>query len=95
MQAVGLSMALAPSSPALLCAKSEYRRELETDIEPFKGSLLGLFLHRGRHEHRLRSRLRQPLLIAAVVVGFLLLKAAVLGRCARRCRFRSRSARSS
>jgi glutathione-regulated potassium-efflux system ancillary protein KefC len=40
---VGLSMALGAFLAGVLLADSEYRRELETDIEPFKGLLLGLF----------------------------------------------------
>jgi glutathione-regulated potassium-efflux system ancillary protein KefC len=40
---VGLSMALGAFLAGVLLAESEYRRELETDIEPFKGLLLGLF----------------------------------------------------
>ena len=43
MQSVGLSMALGAFLAGVLLAESEYRRELETDIEPFKGLLLGLF----------------------------------------------------
>ena len=43
MHAVGLSMALGAFLAGVLLAESEYRRELETDIEPFKGLLLGLF----------------------------------------------------
>ena len=43
MNAVGLSMALGAFLAGVLLAESEYRRELETDIEPFKGLLLGLF----------------------------------------------------
>src|SRR6478735_5921559 len=43
MQFVGLSMALGSFLAGVLLAESEYRRELETDIEPFKGLLLGLF----------------------------------------------------
>jgi glutathione-regulated potassium-efflux system ancillary protein KefC len=65
MQAVGLSMALGAFLAGVLLAESEYRRELETDIEPFKVVLA------------------QPLLIAGVVAGFLLLKAAVLWGMAR------------
>ena len=43
MLSVGLSMALGAFLAGVLLADSEYRRELETDIEPFKGLLLGLF----------------------------------------------------
>ncbi len=43
MESVGLSMALGAFLAGVLLAESEYRRELETDLEPFKGLLLGLF----------------------------------------------------
>jgi monovalent cation:proton antiporter-2 (CPA2) family protein len=43
MQQVGLSMALGVFLAGVLLADSEYRHELEADIEPFKGLLLGLF----------------------------------------------------
>lgn len=43
MQSVGLSMALGSFLVGVLLSDSEYRHELETDIEPFKGLLLGLF----------------------------------------------------
>ncbi|HEY9026293.1 MAG TPA: monovalent cation:proton antiporter-2 (CPA2) family protein, partial [Burkholderiaceae bacterium] len=84
MQAVGLSMALGAFLAGVLLAESEYRRELETDIEPFKGLLLGLFFIAVGMSIDFAVVLRSPFVIAAVVVGFLLLKAAVLwamGRC--------------
>ena len=43
MESVGLSMALGAFLAGVLLADSEYRHELELDIEPFKGLLLGLF----------------------------------------------------
>jgi len=43
MQQVGLSPALGTFLAGVVLADSEYRHELETDIEPFKGLLLGLF----------------------------------------------------
>ena len=43
MQKVGLSPALGAFLAGVLLADSEFRHELETDIEPFKGLLLGLF----------------------------------------------------
>ena len=43
MDALGLSMALGTFIAGILLAESEYRHELETAIEPFKGLLLGLF----------------------------------------------------
>jgi glutathione-regulated potassium-efflux system ancillary protein KefC len=78
MQAVGLSMALGAFLAGVLLAESEYRRELETDIEPFKGLLLGLFFIAVGMSIDFAVVLAQPVIIAAIVVGFLLLKAAVL-----------------
>lgn len=43
MDALGLSMALGTCIAGVLLAESEYRHELETAIDPFKGLLLGLF----------------------------------------------------
>jgi glutathione-regulated potassium-efflux system ancillary protein KefC len=78
MQAVGLSMALGAFLAGVLLAESEYRRELETDIEPFKGLLLGLFFIAVGMNIDFQVVLDRPLLIAAVVVAFLVIKAAVL-----------------
>src|SRR6478672_11241914 len=78
MNAVGLSMALGAFLAGVLLAESEYRRELETDIEPFKGLLLGLFFIAVGMTIDFAVVFAQPLLVAATVVGFLLLKAGVL-----------------
>ena len=78
MQMVGLSMALGAFLAGVLLAESEYRRELETDIEPFKGLLLGLFFIAVGMSIDFAVVAARPLLIAGVVLGFLLLKAAVL-----------------
>ncbi len=78
MQTVGLSMALGAFLAGVLLAESEYRRELETDIEPFKGLLLGLFFIAVGMTIDFAVVLQRPGVIAAVVLGFLFLKAAVL-----------------
>ena len=65
MQAVGLSMALGAFLAGVLLAESEYRHELETDIEPFKGLLLGLFFIAVGMSIDFAVVLAQPLLIAA------------------------------
>jgi glutathione-regulated potassium-efflux system ancillary protein KefC len=83
MEAVGLSAALGTFLAGVLLAESEYRRELETDIEPFKGLLLGLFFIAVGMTIDFAVVLAQPLLVAATVLGFLLLKAAVLWAMAR------------
>ena len=43
MNAMGLSMSLGAFLAGVLLADSEFRHELEADVEPFKGLLLGLF----------------------------------------------------
>lgn len=78
MQTVGLSMALGAFLAGVLLAESEYRRELETDIEPFKGLLLGLFFIAVGMSIDFAVVLAQPLLIAGIVLGFLLVKGLVL-----------------
>ena len=83
MQKVGLSMALGAFLAGVLLAESEYRRALETDIEPFKGLLLGLFFIAVGMSIDFAVVMAHPGLMAAVVAGFLLVKAAVLWGLAR------------
>ncbi len=83
MQSVGLSMALGAFLAGVLLAESEYRRELETDLEPFKGLLLGLFFIAVGMSIDFAVVMAHPLVIAGVVLGFLLLKALVLWLMAR------------
>lgn len=78
MHSVGLSMALGAFLAGVLLAESEYRRELETDIEPFKGLLLGLFFIAIGMTIDFAVVVRQPLLVAGIVIGFLVVKALVL-----------------
>ena len=83
MQVVGLSMALGAFLAGVLLAESEYRRELETDIEPFKGLLLGLFFIAVGMSIDFGVLLRQPLAMAALVLGFLAIKGVVVWLLAR------------
>ena len=83
MQLVGLSMALGAFLAGVLLAESEYRRELETDIEPFKGLLLGLFFIAVGMSIDFAVLLDAPLRMAAIVLGFLLVKAVVIYTLAR------------
>jgi glutathione-regulated potassium-efflux system ancillary protein KefC len=83
MQSVGLSMALGAFLAGVLLAESEYRRELETDIEPFKGLLLGLFFIAVGMSIDFGAVLAHPGVVAATVAAFLVLKAGVLWLMAR------------
>jgi len=69
----GLSMALGAFLAGVLLAGSEYRHELEADIAPFKGLLLGLFFIAVGMSADLRLLGSRPLavlgLVAALVVG--------------------------
>ena len=78
MQLVGLSMALGAFLAGVLLAESEYRRELETDIEPFKGLLLGLFFIAVGMSIDFGVLMKSPGPMAVVVVAFLTLKLAVI-----------------
>jgi glutathione-regulated potassium-efflux system protein KefB len=78
MQLIGLSPALGTFLAGVVLAESEYRHELEADIEPFKGLLLGLFFVSVGASIDLSLIQSQPILMCGLVVGLLLIKAAVL-----------------
>jgi len=74
MQKVGLSPALGTFLAGVVLAESEYRHELESDIGPFKGLLLGLFFISVGASIDLPLVKERPLLIAGLVFGLLLVK---------------------
>jgi glutathione-regulated potassium-efflux system ancillary protein KefC len=78
MQLVGLSMALGAFLAGVLLAESEYKRELETDIEPFKGLLLGLFFIAVGMSIDFGVLRRSPGAMAAIVLTLLVLKSVVI-----------------
>lgn len=78
MHSVGLSMALGAFLAGVLLAESEYRRELETDLEPFKGLLLGLFFIAVGMGLDLAVVREQPLLVVALLAALLVCKSALL-----------------
>ncbi|MEJ8824664.1 glutathione-regulated potassium-efflux system protein KefC [Variovorax humicola] len=78
MQIIGLSMALGAFLAGVLLAESEYRRELETDIEPFKGLLLGLFFIAVGMSIDFGVLMRHPGMMALLVVSFMIIKLAVI-----------------
>ncbi len=84
MQSVGLSMALGAFIAGVLLADSEYRHALETDLEPFKGLLLGLFFIAVGMSVDFGVFLAQPWLILGLVGAFLVIKIGVLYLLARR-----------
>jgi len=78
MQQSGLSMALGYFLAGVLLADSEYRHELEADIEPFKGLLLGLFFITVGMPADLEQVVSQPLTIIGLTLGLMAVKALVL-----------------
>ncbi len=78
MQAVGMSMVLGAFIAGMLLADSEYRHELEADIAPFKGLLLGLFFIAVGMSVNLGLLLQQPGTIMLIVICLMVAKAAVL-----------------
>ena len=78
MNLVGLSAALGTFIAGVVLAESEYRHQLEADVEPFKGLLLGLFFIAVGAGLDLGLVAAKPGLIAALTLGLIALKFAVL-----------------
>jgi glutathione-regulated potassium-efflux system protein KefB len=76
MQAGGLSMAMGAFLAGVLLSESSFRHELEADIEPFRGLLLGLFFLGVGMSMDLGLIARDWALILGAVVGFMALKGA-------------------
>lgn len=77
-QAMGLSMAIGAFVGGLLLAETEYRRQIEATIDPFRGLLLGLFFIAIGARLDLKLLFEAPLQILAIVIVFVGLKAGVL-----------------
>lgn len=74
LEEAGLSMAMGAFLAGVLLASSEYRHALESDIEPFKGLLLGLFFIGVGMSVDFGTLLENPLRIIALLFGFLAIK---------------------
>lgn len=83
MTLANLSMGLGAFLAGVLLARSEYRKALETDLEPFKGLLLGLFFTSVGMSMNLGLLASAPLKIIALTAGYMLLKMLLLGLLAR------------
>jgi voltage-gated potassium channel Kch len=78
MQMVGMSPALGAFLAGVVLAESEFRRELETDIEPFRGLLLGLFFITVGASLNFAVVTGHPFALLGVVAGVLLAKGVVM-----------------
>jgi glutathione-regulated potassium-efflux system ancillary protein KefC len=83
MHLAGVSMALGAFLAGVLLASSEYRHALETDIEPFKGLLMGLFFIAVGMSIDFGLLAGRPVFVIALVLGFVALKTASLVALAR------------
>jgi monovalent cation:proton antiporter-2 (CPA2) family protein len=78
MQSVGLSPALGAFIAGVVLADSEFRHEIETDIDPFKGLLLGLFFISVGAGIQMGTILDRPFVVVGLVLGIVALKASVV-----------------
>jgi monovalent cation:proton antiporter-2 (CPA2) family protein len=93
MEAAGLSAALGAFIAGALLADSEYRHQIEADIAPFEGLLLGLFFIAVGMSIDLTVLLAEPLTLLAIVAVLIAVKAAVLYAAGRWWGLKSSSAR--
>ncbi|WP_332701659.1 monovalent cation:proton antiporter-2 (CPA2) family protein [Devosia sp.] len=77
-QAQGFSPALGAFIGGVLLADSEYRHEIESNLEPFKGLLLGLFFISVGMSIAFDVLWSDPVRLVALVIGFVGIKIAVL-----------------
>jgi glutathione-regulated potassium-efflux system ancillary protein KefC/glutathione-regulated potassium-efflux system protein KefB len=94
VHAAGLSMALGAFLAGVLLADSEYRHELEADLEPFKGLLLGLLFIAVGMSVNLGLMAATPFKLLGLTAGLMFVKAVVVylvGRIGRYVRSRARS----
>ena len=92
MELVGFSPALGAFLAGVVLAESEFRRELETDIEPFRGLLLGLFFITVGAGLDLKLVADRPWLVLGLVAGLIVLKALAMYGAARLFRTPARTA---
>lgn len=78
MEWVGLSLALGTFTAGVLLADSEYRHQLISDLEPFKGLLLGLFFMAVGMSADFSVLLAHPLLVLGLTCGLLLVKGGLM-----------------
>jgi CPA2 family monovalent cation:H+ antiporter-2 len=77
-QMAGLSMALGAFLAGLLLAETEFRHQIEADLDPFKNLLLGLFFVTVGMQIDIQLLLSQPVLILVGVLGLFALKIAII-----------------
>lgn len=77
-EALGLSLSLGAFVAGVLMADSQFRHQLEADVAPFKGLLLGLFFIAVGMSANVELVLAAPVSVAGMALGLVAVKAAVL-----------------
>jgi glutathione-regulated potassium-efflux system protein KefB len=93
MQSVGVSASLGAFIAGALLAESSYRHELEADLQPFQGLLLGLFFTAVGMSLNLGLIVQSPLIVLGLVVGLVAVKTLVLFQVGRAHGLEARPAR--
>jgi glutathione-regulated potassium-efflux system protein KefB len=78
MEACGMSMALGAFLAGLLLSESQFRHELEADIEPFRGLLMGLFFMSVGMSIDMGLVLRNTLFLIALAIGVIVVKSLIV-----------------
>ncbi len=78
MEHMGISMALGAFLAGVLLSESEYRHELEADLEPFKGLLMGLFFISVGMSVNITLLMKNPVFVVFAMVLYMLLKGLLL-----------------
>lgn len=78
MGMVGLSPALGTFLAGVVLANSEFRHQIESDLQPFKGLLLGLFFITVGAGINLTLLIAEPVRIIGLTLGVIAIKGAVL-----------------
>ena len=83
MHALGLSVALGAFVAGVMLAESPYRHELESDVEPFRSILLGLFFLAVGMMLDLATIAARPLLVLGIAVAIIVIKGLIIAGLAR------------
>ncbi|XP_037930494.1 glutathione-regulated potassium-efflux system protein KefC-like [Teleopsis dalmanni] len=78
MQKVGISPALGAFIAGVVLANNEYKHQLESDIEPFKSLLLGIFFIAVGSTINFKLIVEKPLMILGLTIGIMAIKSFVL-----------------
>ena len=78
MHALGLSVALGAFVAGVMLAESPYRHELESDVEPFRSILLGLFFLSVGMMLDLGTIAERPLFVVGLAVAVIVIKGVII-----------------